>query len=212
MTQGVLFDRAALCGPGLDVVVRRGWLDAANADRDLRRVTDEVAWEQHHIVMFGRRSPVPRLDVWMADPDAVYSYSGITMAVHSWTPAVARLRDAVGRATGVTFNSVLLNRYRDGRDGVAWHADDEPELGVEPVIASISLGATRRFQLRRRNDPTERRSIELHHGDLMVMSGRTQAEWHHAVPRTARSVGERISLTFRVVQGVGTGSSAPTTR
>ena len=105
---------------------------------------------------------------------------------------------AVAEATGACeCNSVLVNRYRDGRDGVAWHADDEPELGDEPVIVSISLGASRRFQLRRRDDPSVRCETELHHGDVLVMRGRTQAEWLHQVPKTAVVVGERVNLTFR---------------
>jgi len=200
VTQGALFaDDASLDGPGLSASLERCWLPAGDADRAFAEVSAEVPWEQHHIVMFGKRSAVPRLDVWMGDPGAIYSYSGIDMALHPWTPAVDSLRDRVSEAVGVRFNSALLNRYRDGCDSVGWHADDEPELGPEPVIAALSLGATRTFRLKRRDDAAVRQSCSLQHGDLLVMSGRTQAEWLHYVPRTAKVVDERISLTFRVV-------------
>ena len=97
-------------------------------------------------------------------------------------------------------NSVLVNLYRDGNDGVAWHADDEPELGREPLIVSVSLGASRAFQLRRRDDPSVRRELDLHHGDVVVMHGLTQALWLHQVPKTSRHVGQRVNLTFRSIQ------------
>jgi alkylated DNA repair dioxygenase AlkB len=99
----------------------------------------------------------------------------------------------------VRFNSLLLNQYRDGQDGVAWHADDEPELGVRPIIGSLSFGAIRKFQLRLKDNPSEKREIEIGSGDLVVMSGNTQASWLHQVPKTSRVVGPRINLTFRQI-------------
>jgi alkylated DNA repair dioxygenase AlkB len=163
----------------------------------------EVPWVQDDIIMFGRKLPVPRLSAWFGDADAAYSYSGIEMIIHPWTDLLAEMRNVMQSLAApfgsVRFNSVLVNLYRDGNDGVAWHADDEPELGREPLIVSVSLGATRSFQLRRRDDRNERRDLELHHGDVVVMHGLTQALWMHQVPKTAKPVGPRLNLTFRSV-------------
>ncbi|MEE7548877.1 alpha-ketoglutarate-dependent dioxygenase AlkB, partial [Xanthomonas sp. Kuri4-1] len=114
-----------------------------------------------------------------------------------WPAALAALRAPLQAATGVAFNSVLANRYRDGRDAMGWHSDDEKELGPRPVIASLSLGAPRRFALRHRHDPALRQVLTLGHGDLLLMEGDTQRNYRHALPRTARPVGERLNLTFR---------------
>ena len=159
-----------------------------------------VDWQQERIVMFGRRVPVPRLVAWYGDPGARYAYSGTGHDPLAWTPALRRVRQRVTELTGVEFNAVLLNRYRDGRDGMGWHADDEPELGLQPVIASVSFGATRRFCLRHRRRRDQRIDLQLTEGSLLCMSGATQHHWVHAVPKTRRPVGERINLTFRRVR------------
>jgi alkylated DNA repair dioxygenase AlkB len=144
----------------------------------------------------------PRLTAWYGDATARYSYSGLDLTPQPWTPALLALRTQVEQATGVTFNSVLLNLYRTGQDSMGWHADDEPELGPEPVIASISLGATRRFRLRPRHSqqlPHAPLGLDLPSGSLLVMRGTTQQHWQHAVPKTARPVGPRLNLTFRTI-------------
>ena len=112
----------------------------------------------------------------------------------------APLRERVEELAGCRFNSVLLNLYRSGEDGVSWHADDEPDLGADPTIGSISLGAARKFQFRRINDPAERRELVLHSGDIIVMSGPTQRFWHHQIPKTSKPVDQRINLTFRRIR------------
>ena len=158
----------------------------------------EIPWETHVVRIFGREIASPRLSCWVGDPEASYVYSGTRFEPRPWTPRLAALRDRVAAATGAPFNSVLANLYRDGRDGMGFHADDEPELGEAPVIASLSLGATRRFVLKRKRGP-ERSEIALADGTLLVMRGETQRHWNHALPKTARSVGPRINLTFRNV-------------
>jgi alkylated DNA repair dioxygenase AlkB len=158
------------------------------------RLRAETPWEQRHIVLFGRRHAQPRLTAWYGD--VPYTYSGLTLEPRPWTALLAALRATVQEATGRAFNSVLLNYYRDGRDSMGWHADDEPELGPEPAIASLSLGQPRTFKLRHRNTG-ERRALALADGSLLLMAGRTQAHWLHALPRTAKPVGGRINLTFR---------------
>jgi len=165
-----------------------------------RELAATIDWQPEEIVMFGRRVPVPRLVAWHGDPQARYTYSGTRHDPRPWTPALQRVRERVTELSGLEFNSVLLNRYRDGRDGMGWHADDEPELGPEPVIASVSFGATRRFCLRHRRRRDQRVELPLTDGSLLCMSGATQHHWVHAVPKTRAPVGERINLTFRRVR------------
>jgi alkylated DNA repair dioxygenase AlkB len=173
--------------------------DAREASALLDELRGQVDWQQEEILMFGRRVPVPRRVAWHGDPVASYTYSGTRHDPLPWTPALERVRSCVTLLTGVHFNAVLLNLYRDGRDGMGWHADDEPELGRNPVIASVSLGAARRFCLRHRRRKDLRLDVPLTHGSLLLMSGTTQHHWVHALPKTTAPVGERINLTFRRV-------------
>ena len=181
------------------------WLDlapafvaGAEADRLLAAVRDELAWEQREIVIYGRHILQPRLVAWGGE--VPYRYSGQTLEPRALTPAVAALLARVRAFAGAGFNHVLANRYRDGRDSMGMHADDEPELGPEPVVATFSLGAARRFLLApRRPSDGERRSLSLEHGSLLVMGGACQRRFRHGLPRDPRAAGERISLTFRAV-------------
>ena len=173
------------------------WLPSARADALFDALLVQVAWETHRVRLFGREVDSPRLSCWMGDADAAYRYSGVRHAPRPWLPALDEARERLWRETGAEFNSVLLNRYRDGRDAMGWHGDDEAELGPAPVIASLSLGATRRFVLKHRREPTRKLVLALDHGSLLLMSGPTQRHYRHALPRTARPVGERINLTFR---------------
>ncbi|QQP98873.1 alpha-ketoglutarate-dependent dioxygenase AlkB family protein [Lysobacter enzymogenes] len=176
------------------------WLDADAADALYAAVLAQTAWEVHRIRLFGREHDSPRLSSWIGDAQARYRYSGAEFRPHPWPPALLPVRERLARELGAAFNSVLANRYRDGRDAMGWHSDDEPELGPAPTIASLSLGARRRFALKHRRDPGLKAALELGHGSLLVMSGPTQANYRHALPRTARPVGERINLTFRVIR------------
>jgi len=185
--------------PDADVVLFPAFLVGADADRLFAAVRASTDWRQEQATMFGRRLPIPRLQAWHGDPDASYSYSHIALDPEPWTPPLAEIRRAAEAAAGTTFNSVLVNLYRDGRDSVGWHSDDEAELGPEPVIASVSLGATRRFQLRHRSLAGVRHQLDLTHGSLLLMRGPTQRHWSHQVPKTSRPVGPRINLTFRRV-------------
>ena len=142
--------------------------------------------------------PEARLTCWVGDEGAVYRYSGVSRRPTPWHPALAKLRVRLESELRVPFNSVLCNAYRGGADSMGWHSDDEPELGTEPVIASISLGAARRFRVRPAGGGAAF-ATELGHGSLLVMSGRSQHDYRHAVPKTARPVGWRINLTFRNV-------------
>lgn len=186
-------------GPGLGLTVIRSAVGSAAADAAFAALRTKVTWHQDHLKMFGKLIPVPRLEAWVADEGLDYTYSGIHHDPDPWIDELVELRDLSSSHTGTRFNSVLCNLYRDGSDGVDWHADDEPEFGQMPVIASLSLGATRRFDLRRVDDHSIKVELELHHGDLVIMSGTTQTLWRHRVPKTKKPVGERINLTFRTV-------------
>lgn len=179
------------------------WLSAPEADALFGTLQTWIPWARHRLRIFGREVDAPRLSCWIGDPEAAYRYSGTRFAPQPWPAALQPVRDRLSAAAGVDFNSVLANLYRDGRDAMGWHSDDEPELGPRPVIASLSLGATRRFVLKARrpgaDGKLERRVIELPHGSLLLMRGDTQARFRHALPRTARTVGPRINLTFRKI-------------
>lgn len=164
-----------------------------------RALRQRIEWRQEEVVIFGQRRLVPRLVAWHGEPGASYTYSGTPHRPLPWTPELEEVRRRVQALSGSNFNAVLLNLYRDGRDGMGWHADDEPELGPEPLIASVSLGAVRRFCLRHRRRKGLRADLSLTHGSLFLMSGATQRHWVHAVPKTAVPTGERINLTFRRV-------------
>jgi alkylated DNA repair dioxygenase AlkB len=179
--EAFLFERA--CAP-------------AAADRLFEALLRLTPWRQEIATVMGRRVPIPRLTAWHGE--AGYVYSGIRMEPASWNEPLLELRAVAERLGGQPFNSVLLNLYRDGRDSVSWHADNEPGLGREPVIASISLGAVRRFQLRHRRR-NERLGLDLPHGSCLIMAGATQHHWLHQLPKTARPVGPRINLTFRLM-------------
>lgn len=177
-------------------VYRPDFLDRDTCDEHLTGLLDEVPWEARSIVLFGRSVPQPRLACWFGDES--YSYSGITMEPRSWSPRLASLKSMIEAATNHSFNSVLVNLYRDGNDSMGWHADDEPELGSEPVIASLSLGRTRKFRFRHR-ETKETIEVDLEPGSLVVMSGLSQTCWIHDVPKSKRVKEPRINLTFRRV-------------
>jgi alkylated DNA repair dioxygenase AlkB len=174
---------------------RPGWVDDHQSLFD--RLQDEISWEQHEITMFGRTVLIPRLTGWVGD--AAYRYSGIVNQPTPWPTALAALRERLEREVGVGFNSCLVNLYRDGSDSMGFHSDDEPELGPEPTIASISLGARRRFVLRHRVS-RDLWSWDLGAGDLLVMRDESQRDYAHGVPKTARRIGPRMNLTFRRFQ------------
>jgi alkylated DNA repair dioxygenase AlkB len=181
---------------GGSAIVTRGFLDEADAATAFDRLLLEVPWEDHDVVVFGRVHREPRRSSWMATDGTPYSYAGRVRVANPFTPLVAELGQRCGTAVGERFDSVLANLYRDGRDGMGWHSDDEALHGREPTIASLSLGAVRRFALRHRHT-RETVRIDLEPGSLLVMSGRCQEEWVHSIPKTTRQVGPRINLTFR---------------
>ena len=173
-------------------------IPVARAEAHFRSLLWEIDWEQRSIFVYGKRHNQPRLVAWHGDHGKTYRYSGDTLIAKPWTESLRELREACEALAEHTFNSVLLNLYRDGNDAMGWHADNEPELGSNPVIASLSLGESRRFDLKHKLTG-EKRSVQLGNGDLLVMSGDTQRHWVHQVPRSAKVYAPRINLTFRKI-------------
>lgn len=165
----------------------------AQADDLFARLKSEVAWKQE-TGPFGH--PLPRLTAWYADLGVSYRYSGIDNQPQPWLPLLLDVKLMVEGAAQHTFNSLLLNYYRSGQDSIGYHADDEPELGLNPVIGSLSFGGARSFVLKH-NTTKEKHTYNLTHGSLLIMAGTCQHFWKHALPKTTKNVGERINLTFR---------------
>jgi alkylated DNA repair dioxygenase AlkB len=163
-------------------------------------LSNDIIWQQENIQRFGQSIPLPRLTAWYGDAGKSYTYSGITMNPLIWTPPLLRIKHKIEKISKDQFNSVLLNQYRHGKDSVAWHSDDEPELGKEPVIASVSFGATRQFMLKHKfKTEIKPITLNLNSGSLLLMKGKTQECWLHQVPKTGKEVSPRINLTFRTI-------------
>ena len=186
--------------PDGDLIHEPGFLAPARASALFNVLKSGLDWRQDSLTIGGRSVLIPRLQVWHGDVDAVYAYSGLAMNPQPWTVELAELRDQLSARAECRFNSVLCNYYRSGQDSVAWHSDDEQELGPRPIIASLSLGGERRFLLKHKHR-RDLKALEwtLGQGDLLIMRDETQRHWVHCVPKTVRDVGERINLTFRRV-------------
>ncbi len=172
------------------------WLSSDEASQALAALRDELDWQQREIVLFGRRVLQPRLIAWAGELG--YRYSGQTLEPREFTPTARRLLERVRTRADMPFNHVLVNRYRSGDDSMGLHADDESELGPDPTVAIVSLGATRRLVIKpRRKQDRARHDLELGHGALLVMGGTCQRHYIHGVPRQPWLRAERLSLTFR---------------
>ncbi len=189
-------------------ILHTGVISSPAATETLHTLIATLAWSERTVRVFGRYVPQPRLTAWHGDPGATYRYSGLQLDPEPWTPLLTEIRDICEQLSGARFNSVLANLYRDGHDTVSWHADDEPELGNEPTIASVSLGAARRFHLRHRTT-RETVHVELPAGSVLVMSGPTQHHWEHQLPRSRRIHDPRINLTYRWIHTAPAAGSAP---
>jgi alkylated DNA repair dioxygenase AlkB len=171
----------------------------AESDLFLDTLRKGIIWKQESMNMYGKTINFPRLTAWYGNNDKPYSFSGITLQPLPWTKEILEIKNKIEQISNTVFNSVLLNLYRSGNDSISWHTDAEKELGINPVIASVNFGATRKFQLRH-TKTKEKIEIELTHGSLLIMQGELQHYWQHQVPKTSKVVGERINLTFRVIK------------
>lgn len=170
------------------------------SDESIDNVLMNLVWRQDPITMFGKTYPQPRMTSWHGDKGITYSYSGIRMVAQEWTPTLLELKTKLENDLHTQFNSVLVNYYRDGNDHMSYHADNEKELGVNPVIASLSFGETRSFQLKHRFDSRKKViSIPVNNGSLILMKGELQHFWVHKIAKTKKKIGPRVNLTFRYV-------------
>ena len=188
-----------LAVPDADLRFMHGFYPPDECASLLAALLEQTPWRQERIEVWGKVHDQPRLTSWHGDPGTDYTYSGVTLATCPWTPLLSRLRSDIEQATGHRYNSVLLNLYRNEHDGVGWHSDNERELGRMPVIASLSLGETRSFRLRHREQKHAPVNIALTDGSLLLMAGATQRNWQHAIPKERRERGPRINLTFRQI-------------
>lgn len=159
----------------------------------------EIPWQQDDIKVYGKVYPQPRLTALFGNEGKSYSYSNITMHPHKWSPLLMSIKEKVEKTTEAIYSTVLLNYYRDGKDSNGWHVDNEKELGTNPIIASLSFGAERMFQLKHNAIPNQKINIPLAHGSLLVMKGTTQHFWKHQIPKTTKPIDPRINLTFRII-------------
>jgi alkylated DNA repair dioxygenase AlkB len=188
------------------IVLKDGWirfiptfLNEDFANQLFEHLQQTIQWQQGEIVLFGKKYATPRLEAFYADNQKSYGYSGQRLITHEFTKELNEIRQKLTLEIGTSFNSVLLNLYRTGNDSNGWHADNEPELGKNPIIASLSLGATRRFDLKH-NTTKEQLSFHLNHGSLLIMGGELQHHWKHQIAKTKKVNEPRINLTFRNIQ------------
>ncbi len=180
------------------------WLTPTEANSLFNQLATHVEWQTESIRMFGRMVKVPRLVAWYGDASAHYQYSGVLHEPLAWTEPLLTIRERLHQTfaselSNKPLNSVLCNYYRNGNDSMGWHSDDEPELGNSPVIASLSLGATRYFDIRKKGQPDSKQRLTLQSGDLVIMRKHFQAVWQHQVPKQKRVTEGRINLTFRCI-------------
>lgn len=175
------------------------WLSPEQAERCYQQLAQQLNWQQPAIKIFGKAVLIPRQQVWMGDPHCSYKYSGVLFEPEPWHPLVWQLTEWVNQLCKTRFNSVLLNWYADGQQHMGWHSDDEPELGQDPQIASLSLGQQRFFDLKHKTCGTQLK-LELGHGSLLLMAGQCQQYWQHRVPKMASATKGRINLTFREIK------------
>ena len=186
--------------PDCDICYFPNFLNSEKADSFFESLRKNVPWQQDDITVFGRTYAQPRLTALFGNNEKPYSYSNIIMQPHEFTQELLEIKNKIETKTNVVFTTCLLNLYRNGNDSNGWHADNEKELGENPVIASITLGQERFFHLKHRTRKELKHKLLLEHGSLLLMQGETQHQWLHQIAKTKKSIGERINLTFRVIK------------
>ena len=185
--------------PDAEVFLYPSLLSNQEADQLFDSLKTSIIWEKHKIKLYGEVHDVPRLTAWYGDPNKSYEYSGIKLKTRLWNAGLLKIREKIETISKTKFNSVLLNLYRSGSDSVLWHSDDEPELGKNPVIGSLSLGEAREYQTKQKYNRDLKQNILLQHGSFLLMKGKTQHNWLHQIPKRKNLKGERINLTFRTI-------------
>ncbi|GGE23605.1 alpha-ketoglutarate-dependent dioxygenase AlkB family protein [Psychroflexus planctonicus] len=186
--------------PDAKLIFYPNFIEAEEASRIFMDLKNGIPWQHDQIKVFGKTYDQPRLTALFADNEKSYSYSNITMQPHPFEGELQTIKEKVEKLAELKFTTCLLNLYRNGQDSNGWHADDEKELGEFPQIASVSFGATRKFKMRRKDNHKEKFDLELTHGSLLLMLGKTQAFWEHQIPKTKKAINKRINLTFRIIE------------
>jgi alkylated DNA repair dioxygenase AlkB len=186
--------------PDAEVSYFPNFFSKEDADAIFAILLEETPWQQDEITVYGNKHKQPRLTALYGNEGKPYGYSNIKMQPHHWTLLLQKIKFHIESVVATNFTTVLLNRYRNGLDSNGWHADNEKELGTNPIIASLSFGAERSFHLKHNTITEQKVKITLEHGSLLLMKGTTQHFWKHQIPKTAKPVGERINLTFRVIK------------
>ncbi|MEC8461069.1 MAG: alpha-ketoglutarate-dependent dioxygenase AlkB [Pseudomonadota bacterium] len=189
------------CYPNIGFSYLPSFLSQHEADL-LFKHCQTLTWQQEQLKLFGKNITVPRQVIWMADQDCHYAYSGVNHVPCQWSSMIHDIKIRLNQYCQTSFNGVLLNKYQSGQHYMGWHSDDEASLGPKPIIASISIGSTRRFLLKpkQKSDTPTKITLELAHGSLLVMFPPTQQFWQHALPATKKTKSPRINLTFRTIQ------------
>jgi len=185
--------------PDSDIYYYKNFIKKSIANAYFKLFMEQFDWQQHNIKIFGKTLPQPRLTALYAEDEVSYTYSNLTLFPKNFTPELREVKNELKQYTPVHFTHCLANLYRDGMDSMGLHADAEKELGKDPVIASVSLGATRKFILKHKQDKAQKHEITLEHGSLLLMQGSTQHFWKHELPKTKLVTGPRINLTFRKI-------------
>jgi alkylated DNA repair dioxygenase AlkB len=183
-----------------EVYLIENFLSQQEADHYLSKFRENLEWHQDDIKLFGKTHLAPRLTAWYGEEGISYSYSGVKLKAKAWTPDLLEIKEKLKSYCETEFNSVLLNYYRSGQDSMGWHSDDEKELGVNPVIASVSLGQERVFHFRHKKEKNLKVKIALKSGSLLLMKGETQHFWQHQIPKSKKPMQSRINLTFRDIR------------
>ena len=186
--------------PNAEIEYYPEFFEKIQADALFNKLEHEIPWQSDTITVYGKTYPQPRLTSLFGNEGKPYSYSNVVMQPHLWNPLTVFIKEKVEEAAQIQFTTVLLNLYRNGKDSNGWHADNEKELGRNPVIASVSFGATRPFYLKHNTIESQRLKIDLAHGSLLIMKGETQHFWKHQIAKTSKDIGPRINLTFRILK------------
>jgi alkylated DNA repair dioxygenase AlkB len=187
--------------PDSDITLYNGFFNKQESDSSFIKLLSTIEWQHDKIKYYGKLHDLPRLTGWYGETDKVYKYSNIPMKPKPWTLELLKIKERIEQITDCSFSSVLLNLYRNGSDSVSWHSDDEKELGLNPIIGSVSFGESRTFQLKHKYMLDEKVNILLTHGSFLLMKGNTQHYWKHQIPKSSKPLRPRINLTFRVING-----------
>jgi alkylated DNA repair dioxygenase AlkB len=186
--------------PDGKIIFHEGFFSLEESHRLMQSLIKTIDWTQDEVIVYCKRHKIPRLNAWYGDEGKVMKYSGLSLEPKTWTKELLEIKSKIEEASGTKFNSCLLNYYRDGKDGMGWHQDNEKELGINPIIASVTFGETRPFQLKHiSNKELKKVDIPLSNGSLLTMAGETQHYWKHQIPKTTKTLESRINLTFRQI-------------